>query len=534
MANKENNFQTTNKITGKRKWWALATVLMTMFFSSMNQTVVSTAIPTIVSDLSGFEYYAWLFSAFMITSAVTVPIYGKLSDVYGRRPFYFFGLIMFALGSALAGLAQNMIWLIVARAIQGIGAGALMTMPNATVGDIFNPKERGKWMGVMSLVFGVSSIIGPTLGGFITEQLGWQWVFYVNLPFAFLAAIGVWFALPKVKISEQVKVDWVGSLLLIIGLVPIMIGLTWIGDRYGWLDWQVLTLFGFGIAVIIGFILYERGLKDAIIETAFFKNRTFSIVVLLSLLSQMAMFGTIMFLPLYIQGVVGLSVQNSGIVMTPLMLSFIIGATIAGQLMTRTGKYKGLAVISAAIMTIGLFMFNQMDINTSSLTVVINMSTFGIGVGALMPIMNVSVQNAFPYRQMGTVNANLQFSRSVAGVIAAPVFGSLLNAGFLKKYSEVEPSGLTQLDERVREGIMSMDPQQLITKEAQEGVKNIFTQLGTEGSQLFQEWLEAIKLSLANGISSLFLVGFVFSILTLIFVFFLPEAKLQDDEYYND
>lgn len=528
------NIQTTNQITGKRKWWALATVLMTMFFSSMNQTVVSTAIPTIVSELSGFEYYAWLFSAFMITSAVTVPIYGKLSDVYGRRPFYFFGLICFAIGSALAGLAQNMIWLIVARAIQGIGAGALMTMPNATIGDIFNPKERGKWMGVMSIVFGVSSIIGPTFGGFITEQLGWQWVFYVNLPFAFLAAIGVWFALPVVKVKDQVKVDWVGSFLLIVGLLPIMIALTWIGEKYRWTDWQVLGLILFGIIIIAIFFFYERGLKHAIIELSFFKNRTFSIVVILSLLSQMAMFGTIMFLPLYIQGVVGLSVQDSGMVMTPLMLSFIVGSTLAGQQMTRSGKYRGLAIIGAILMTIGLYLFNQMDINTNVMMVIINMTTFGLGVGALMPIMNVSVQNAFPYRQMGAVNANLQFSRSVAGVIAAPVFGSLLNLGFMRKYQEVEPTGILELDEEVRNTIYSMDPQQLITKEAQESVQEAFIQFGEYGSNIFHEWLEAIQVSLSSGMSTLFFVGLIFSILTLIFVFFLPEAKLQDDEYYKD
>ena len=531
MASKK--IQTTNQITGKRKWWALATVLMTMFFASMNQTVLSTAIPTIVSDLSGFEYYSWLFSAFMITSAITIPIYGKLSDVYGRRPFYFFGLIIFALGSALAGLAESMSWLIFARAIQGIGAGSLMTMPNATVGDIFNPKERGKWMGVMSLVFGVASIIGPTFGGFITEQFGWQWVFYVNLPFAILAAIGVWFSLPVVKVKERVKVDWVGSFLLVVGLLPIMFALTWVGDQYSWLDWQVISFLVIGIIMMIAFFFYERGIKHAIIEMSFFKNRTFSIVVVLALLTQMALFGTIMFLPLYIQGVLGLSVQESGLILTPLMLSQIIAATIAGQMLTRTGKYKVLAIVSSFVMAVGLFFFNQMGIETSTLYVVINMLFIGLGMGALMPIMNVSVQNAFPYRQMGAVNANLQFSRSVAGVIAAPVFGSLLNAGFLRKYQEVEPKGLKQLDPTVREEMLAMDPQQLITNEAQEGVRETFSELGQEGSTLFNDWLDAIQVSLANGISSLFLVAFIFAILTLIFSFFLPEAKLQEDDYYN-
>ncbi|MDQ0351806.1 EmrB/QacA subfamily drug resistance transporter [Alkalibacillus filiformis] len=526
--------QTTNQITGKRKWWALATVMMTMFFASMNQTVVSTAIPTIVSDLSGFEYYAWLFSAFMITSAVTVPIYGKLSDVYGRRPFYLFGLIVFAIGSVLAGLAESMMWLIVARAIQGIGAGAMMTMPNATIGDIFNPKERGKWMGVLGIVFGISSIIGPTLGGFITQQFGWEWVFFVNLPFAVLAIIGVYFTLPKVKTEDQVKVDWTGSFLLIAGLLPIMIGLTWVGDRFGWTDWQVVTVFIVGIIILTIFVLFERRVKDAIIEMSFFKNKIFSITVVLALFVTMAMFGTIMFLPLYIQGVVGLTVQQSGIVMTPLMLSFIIGATLTGQLMSRTGTYKRYAFVGATLMLIGLFLFNQMDVNTTFWTVMINMAVFGIGIGSLMPIMNVSVQNAFPYKQMGQVNANLQFSRSLAGVIAAPVFGAILNAWFLRRFNEVEPSGFNELSDSAQQDILAMDPQQLITREAQESVESSFAAVGPEGEALYQEWLHAIQLSLSSGISALFFVGLIFAVLTLVCVIFLPEYKLQEDEYYEE
>ncbi|WP_027962961.1 MDR family MFS transporter [Halalkalibacillus halophilus] len=526
--------QTTNQITGKRKWWALATVMMTMFFASMNQTVVSTAIPTIVSDLSGFEYYAWLFSAFMITSAISIPIYGKLSDVYGRRPFYLFGLIVFAIGSIIAGFADSMMMLIIARAIQGIGAGAMMTMPNATIGDIFNPKERGKWMGVLGIVFGVSSIIGPTLGGFITQQFGWEWVFFVNLPFAVLAIIGVWFTLPKVKTGEEVKVDWKGSLLLVAGLLPIMVGLTWVGDEFTFTDTRVVSVFITGLLVLAIFVLFERSQKDAIIEMSFFKNRIFSITVILALFVTMAMFGTIMFLPLYIQGVVGLSVQQSGMVMTPLMLSFIIGATVAGQLMSRTGKYKILALIGAAFMLIGLFLFNQMSVDTSFVTVMINMTIFGVGIGSLMPIMNVSVQNAFPYKQMGAVNANLQFSRSLAGVIAAPVFGAILNAGFINKFQEVQPSGFEELSDSAQSEILEMEPQQLITSEAQASVEQSFLEMGDGASALYEEWLNAIQLSLSSGISALFLVGLLFAILTFICVLFLPEYDLQEDEYYEE
>jgi multidrug resistance protein len=250
----QQRIQTTNQITGKRKWWALVTITVTMFFASMDQTIVSTAIPTIVGDLQGFSLYAWVFSVYMLTSPVTIPIYGKLSDVYGRKPFYIFGLVMFGIGSMVSGQANTMLQLVLARGLQGIGASAMMSMPRATVGDIFNPKERGRWMGVMGAVYGLSSIIGPAIGGWITATFSWHWVFYINLPFALLAIIGVAYSLPKVRAEKQVKVDWFGSTLLIIGLIPILLGFTWAGTKYAWTSPVELALFGGGAIMLVLFI----------------------------------------------------------------------------------------------------------------------------------------------------------------------------------------------------------------------------------------------------------------------------------------
>ncbi|MEN2766902.1 MDR family MFS transporter [Ornithinibacillus xuwenensis] len=532
MASKT-NIQTTNQITGKQKGWALATVLMTMFFASMNQTVVSTAIPTIISDLEGFELYSWIFSAFMITSAISVPIYGKLSDVYGRRPFYIFGLLVFAIGSVLSGFSQSIEWLIIARAIQGIGAGAMMSMPRATIGDIFNPKERGRWMGVIGAVFGVSSILGPTIGGWITENIGWEWVFFVNLPFAVLALIGVFYALPKVKTEQRTKVDWIGSILLTIGLLPIMFGFTWAGDKYAWSDWQTITLFGSGLIVLVFFMLYERKRKDPVIEVSFFQNKLFAITLILAVFVTMAMFGALMFLPLYIQGVLGMSVQNSGLVMAPMMISFIAGSVIAGQYMTRTGKYKMIAHISAVFMVVGLILFSLVDVDTTYPTVILDMVILGIGIGSLMPIFNVSVQNIFPYKQMGSVNATQQFVRSLGGVIAAPIFGSLLNSGFSDKMKETMPSELANLQQSAGTELANMNPQALLTQEAQQGLQEAFAKMGDKGIELFEQFLHAVKVSLSSGIHSLFIVGLGFAILTLIGTFFMPEHDLQGDEYYE-
>ncbi|MFN2228144.1 MAG: MFS transporter, partial [Anaerolineae bacterium] len=221
--------QNTNRITGTQRWWALGAVLLTMFFGALDQTVVSTAMPVIIGDLHGFDIYAWVFTAYLITSAVTVPIYGKLSDTYGRKPFYIGGLTVFMIGSALSGQSHSMGELIAFRALQGIGAGAMLSMPRATIGDIFNPRERGRWMGVVSMTFGLASIVGPFLGGWITDQLGWPWVFYINLPVAALALGGIIYALPWVRTEKRVHVDWVGSVLLVLGLVPMLLAITWAG-----------------------------------------------------------------------------------------------------------------------------------------------------------------------------------------------------------------------------------------------------------------------------------------------------------------
>lgn len=521
--------QTTNQITGSRKWWALATVLLTMFFSSMDQTVVSTAMPTIVGDLHGLNLYAWVFTAYMMASSVTIPIYGKLSDVFGRKPFYLFGLIMFGLGSAVSGQAHTMMELVWARAFQGIGAGAMMSMPRATVGDIFTPKERGKWMGVMMAVFGLSSIIGPALGGWITDSFSWRWVFYINLPFAVLAIIGVITTLPKVRAEHRVKVDWLGSFILVIGLIPILLGFTWAGTKYAWGSTTELALFIGGLIVIFLFVLWERKAQDPLLAPSLFKNRIFTTSLILGVLIGMTMFGSLMFLPIFVQGVLGLNAQSSGWVMSPMMLGFIVGSMASGQVMSRSGRYKYLAWCSGAVIVVGSLLLTQMNIHTTWTTVVINMVVIGLGIGSLMPLMNMVVQNAFPYKMMGTVNSTQQFVSSLGGVIASPIFGSILNKGFTDKFSTSLPASMQQFKSK----LTSLNPQALLTPEAQKAIAAQFNQFGAAGHQMYLQLMDAVKISLTYGIQHLFRVGLIFAILSFVGTFFLPEVKLKGKEYFK-
>ena len=526
--------QTTNRITGSKRWWALSAVLLTMFFSSLDQTVVSTAIPTIVSELHGFDIYAWLVTAYMMASAVTVPLYGKLSDMYGRKPFFIFGLAVFAVGSILSGQAQTMLQLILFRGLQGIGAGAMLTMPRATIGDIFNPRERGQWMGVIGAVFGLASIIGPTLGGWITDPIGWRWIFYITLPVAALAIIGVLFALPSVRTETRAKLDWQGSALLVAGLVPILLGFTWAGGRLAWTSPELLGLFAAGLAFLVLFAVNEGRAAEPILAPSLFRNGIFNTTLLIALFITMAMFGALIFLPLFVQGALGYSAANSGYILTPMMLSLVVASMIGGQLVTRTGRYKVLAVVGALLMLVGLVLFTRMDLNTTWIGVVRNMIVFGLGLGTLLPLLNTVVLNVFPYRIMGAVSATQQFVRSLGGVIAAPILGTVLARSVDARLATDLPAPLRQAMASGGAGGNAIDPQQLLSAQAQEAIRSRFDAFGSAGQALYDQFITVVHQALASGTRELFGIALVFGVLALAATLFLQEVRLKRDDFIEE
>jgi EmrB/QacA subfamily drug resistance transporter len=531
-----NQVQTTNQIIGTRRWWALGAVLLTMFFSSLDQTIISTAMPVIIGDLQGFSLYAWTFTAYMITSAITVPIYGKLSDVYGRKPFYVLGLTLFMLGSMFSGTVANMPQLIVARALQGLGAGAMLSMPRASIGDIFNPRERGRWMGIIASVFGLSSIIGPLMGGWITDHWGWRWVFYINLPVAGLALLTVLYALPSVRTGQRVKLDWQGSLVLVAGLVPLLLAFTWAGNEYAWSSAPILGLFAAAIFFLGLFVRIERRASDPIIAPQLFKNQIFTSTALVALFVSMGMFGSIIFLPLFVQGVLGKTAQQSGEMLMPLMLSFIIASVIGGQLITRTGKYKLQAMVGTLLLLVGTFLLTRMGTHTSVLTIVLDVVLVGLGIGVVLPLLNVAVQNAFPYRLMGSVSATQQFVRSLGGIIVAPILGTILVNIFSVRLSELMPAQLQAaiqtLPPAQQEALLN--PQGLINAETQAAIQASFTQLGDSGTVLYHQFITAVHQALTAGTVRLFIVGTVFALLAFLATFALKEVDLQQDEFFQD
>lgn len=499
----------------------------------MYQTVMSTALPVIVGELQGLSLYSWVFTAYMMASAITMPIYGKLSDVFGRKPFYVLGLAFFLLGSMAGGMVRSMEQLIAARTFQGLGAGAMLSMPRATVGDIFNPRERGRWMGVIGSVFGLASIIGPVVGGWITDHLGWRWVFYVPLPIAVAALVAVVYALPTVRAERRTRVDWKGSFLLAAGLVPLVLGLTRVQGAGGYSP-QVIALLGAALLILVLFVRVEQRAEEPVIAPGLFRDRMFASTNTVVLLASFAMFGAIAYLPLYAQGVLGQTAQESGRILTPLLLSFVAGSILSGQLATRTGRYKVPAVVGSLITALGMYLATTMGPLTPTGTVVRNVILVGLGQGIVMPLLTVAVQNAFPYHLMGMVSATQQFVQSLGGILASPLLGAVLVGRFTEQLARRVPPGFQAVIQRLPEGERAAlaNPQGLISASTQAAIQERFASLGPEGARLYEPFIEAVRSSLASGTERLFLAGFACSLLAVVATLFLKELRLQQDEFY--
>ncbi len=402
-------------------------VLLGLLLAALDQTIVATALPRIVSDLGGFDRFAWVFTAYMLASTAGLPIAGKLSDIYGRKPLYLVGITVFILGSILSGLSQTMMQLILFRGLQGLGAAVIMANAFAVVGDIFPPSERGKWMGVFGAVFGIASIVGPLTGGYITDNLSWRWVFYVNIPVGLVAALVLLKAMPHLRDrSVKRKIDFTGAAILVAAVVSLLLALTWAGNTYPWVSPQVIGLMAFSAAMLLVFWTVEKRAAEPVLPPILFANRIFNVAMGVTFLTGIAMFGTIIFLPLFIQVVIGASATWSGAVLTPMMLSLVIGSAVSGQLISRTGHYRFLGVVGLALMSLGLYLFSRMGADTSYGTVVRNMVVMGVGLGTTFPTYIISVQNAFPHRMLGIVTSSVQFFRMTGGTFGAAVMGSLL------------------------------------------------------------------------------------------------------------
>lgn len=514
-------------------------VLLAIMLSSLDQTIVSAAMPQIVEELNGVVHLSWVFTAYMLASTITVPVFGKLSDQMGRRGMYLLAIIVFLLGSILSGMALSMGQLILFRGIQGIGGGAMMVSAVATIGDIIPPAQRGRYQGLIGGAFGVSSVLGPLLGGWISHYFSWRWIFYINIPLGGLAFFVLAMGLPKIARVARRTVDYKGAAYLTMAILPFLLALVWSGSQFHWVSFQTAGLFGISIASLVQFIRVEKKVAEPIMTFALFQNRAYLISIAISFLTAMAMYSAIMFIPFFAQGVLWVSPARSGLMMMPMMLGLVAASIVGGQITSRSGRYKSVLVFGVVMATLALWMCTQIGIDTTPSELIVFMGILGIGLGTTFPIINLVVQSAFDRDRMGEVTAGVQLFRSLGGTIGTAILGGVLNmkmtgmADLLGRHPFVvtmrrafPDAGFSHLDSNLLQSTLTVACQSNFISQFQ--TVSVFTRETLLNS--FPDYLVAVRLGYSQAIDQVFWVGTLIMILAIGAVLLIPEIPLRKGE----
>jgi EmrB/QacA subfamily drug resistance transporter len=505
----------------------LAGLMLCLLLAALDQTIVGTAEPRIIAQLSGFDRYPWVATAYLLTSTICIPIFAKLSDIYGRKGFFLLGATTFVASSALCGAAGKMDFLgidgmnqlIVFRGLQGLGAGIMFGLVFTIVGDVFSPIERGKYQGLFASMWGAASIFGPTLGGYLTDHFSWRWCFLVNLPVGIVAIIAIYLEFPNFR-PQGVRriIDWFGVMTLVGCLVPLLLAMTW-ATEYGWSSTRVESLLAVAMLMLCAFLYVETKAEEPLLPLVLFKDPIIRVSSIANFVLGIGMFGVIIYLPLFMQGVLGISATKSGSLLTPLMLGAVTGNILGGQLTSRTGKYKVLSIVGASLIAIGMIQFARLDANSTQSAVVLGMVIAGLGMGCVQPVYTVAVQNSAPRQHMGTATASSQFFRSIGSTTGVAMFGSILLTIYHREFAAGVPAGTPPeaLKYFSNPLMLSIIRPQL---EAEFGRR-------PGGLHLLNVLFADVKTSLEHGVEFIFFIGAIILTAAVVLNFFLKEIPLR-------
>ena len=425
------------RLQGRALWTVFAALMLGMFLAALDQTIVSTALPTIVGDLGGLNHLSWVVTSYLLAATVSTPIYGKLGDMVGRKPVFLAAILIFLAGSMLAGLSQSMLELIGFRALQGIGAGGLMVGAQAIIADIVPPRERGRYMGLIGSVFAVASVAGPLLGGFLVDNLSWRWVFYVNMPVGALAVLIVVTRLHLHTPTIRHRIDLLGAALLSAGVASLTLLTTWGGNQYAWGSRTIILLGVGGVVLLIVFLWWETRAAEPIVPLSLFRSSVFSIANAIGFAVGMAMFGAIVFLPVFLQLVYGATPTSSGLRMLPLMAGLLAAAIGSGRAISRIGRYKAFPIAGTAFLVVGMYLLSLLRVGTAPWVASVYMLVVGIGIGLVMQVLVLVVQNAARPQEIGVATSTATFFRSVGGSFGVAIFGTIFASSLAHQLSRL-------------------------------------------------------------------------------------------------
>lgn len=503
----------------------IAGTLLGLLVAAINQTTVSTALPRIVGDLGGLNLFSWVFTSYMLTSTTTVPLAGKLSDIFGRKPFFLGGITIMLATSVGAGTSGSIEQLIAWRFFQGIGAGMIMGNAFAIIGDLFPPAERGKYQGLFTGVFGVASVVGPTLGGFLTDAISWRAIFFMNMPIGILAFWMLWQYYPrKAAGGARRPVDYSGAALLGMTTVPLLLALVWAGSEFAWASVEIIGLFTFSGVALIAFVLNESRVPEPIIPLMLFQSRFFAVATFLSFITGMGLFGAVNYMPMFVQGVLGTSAASSGFVTSPMMMTMVVASTVSGIWATRIGRYRPFIITGSALITVGMVLLTRLDTNSSAIMAVPPMIVIGMGIGSSMPIVNLVLQNSVSHQMLGVVSSSAQFFRQIGGTLGVAIFGTLVT-------NQLQSS----LDRELGQDIIARtppnlietleEPRTLLSPDALDRLETGFVALGSGGAELYDRAVEAMRLAMSDAVGLVFIASVAVTAVGFLASFFMPEPN---------